>query len=60
MLTGTFGADTGWGRLLAGVAVSLSEGERKFEQPGVDKGSVASTLTTVSPYARFRASLPQL
>ena len=54
VVTGTLGADADWGRLLAGVAVSLSEGEGTFAQPGVDKGSVESTLTTVSPYARFR------
>ncbi len=56
VLTGTLGADADWGRLLAGVAVSLSEGEGTFNDPGVDKGSVESTMTTVSPYARFNVS----
>ena len=56
VLTGTLGADADWGRLLAGVAVSLSEGEGTFDDPGVDKGSVESTMTTVSPYARFNVS----
>ncbi len=53
VLTGTLGADAEWNRLLAGVAVSLSEGEGTFDQTGVDKGSIESSLTTVSPYARF-------
>ena len=44
-----------WGRLLAGVAVSLSEGDGKFDSPGVDQGesgSIESTLSTVIPCAR--------
>ena len=51
--TGVLGADAEWNRLLAGVAVSVSEGEGTFDQPGVDKGSIESTMTAVSPYARF-------
>ncbi|MDE0052476.1 MAG: SwmB domain-containing protein [Rhodospirillales bacterium] len=51
--TGILGADAAWNRLLAGVAISVSEGEGSFSQPGVDKGSIESTMTTVSPYARF-------
>ena len=39
--------------MLAGVAVSLSSAEGTFAQPGVDSGTVESTMTTVSPYARF-------
>ena len=50
--TGILGADASWNRLLAGVAVSASEGEGRFDQPGVDSGKIESTLTTVSPYAR--------
>ena len=50
--TGILGADAEWGRLLAGVAVSVSDGEGTFEQPGVDSGNIESTMTTVSPYAR--------
>ena len=56
VITNTLGADADWGRVLAGVAVSLSEGEGTFEQPGVDRGDVDSTLTTVSPYARFEVT----
>ena len=43
--------------MLAGVAVSLSEGEGGFASPAVDRGKsgrIESTLTTVSPYARIR------
>ena len=51
--SGILGADAEWSRLLAGVAVSVSEGEGTFSQPGVDSGTIESTMTTVSPYARF-------
>ena len=54
--TGILGADAEWDRLLAGVAVSLSEGEGSFDQPGVDSGAIESTMTAVSPYARFAVS----
>ena len=50
--TGILGTDAEWDRLLAGVAVSVSEGEGTFDQPGVDSGTIESTITTVSPYAR--------
>ena len=53
-VTGVLGADADCGSLLAGVVVSLSEGVGKFDQPDMDSGNVESTLTTVSPYARFR------
>lgn len=51
--TGVLGVDAEWSRLLAGVAVSMSEGEGSFAQPGVDSGAIGSTMTTVSPYARL-------
>ena len=51
--TGILDADAAWNRLLAGVASSASEGEGSFSQPGVDSGSIESTMTTVSPYARL-------
>ena len=54
--TGILGADAEWNRLLAGVDISVSEGEGTFAQPGVDKGTIESSLTTVSPYARLRLS----
>ena len=56
VMTGILGADADFGRLLAGVAVSLSEGDGGFDSPGADvggKGSIESRMTTVSPYARF-------
>ena len=59
VLTGTLGADADWGRLLAGVAISLSEGDGAFASPEVDvgkAGTLESTLTTVSPYLRFKLS----
>ena len=52
VFTGTLGADADFGRVLAGVAVSLSEGEGTFSQTDVASGTVGSTVTTVSPYAR--------
>ena len=54
VVTSVLGVDAGWGHMLAGVAVSLSEGKGTFDNPGVDMGSIESALTTVSPYARFR------
>ena len=56
VMTGVLGADAEWDRLLAGVALSVSEGEGSFDQPGVDAGTVESTMTTVSPYGRLRLS----
>ena len=51
--TGLLGADAEWNRLLAGVALSVSEGEGSFAHPGVDSGTIESTMTAVSPYGRF-------
>ena len=59
MLTGTLGADADWGRMLAGVAVSLSEGDGTFDDSGATtgaKGKIESSMTTVSPYLRFRVT----
>ena len=54
--TGILGADAEWERWLAGVALSVSEGKGTFDQPGVDSGTVESTLTSVNPYVRYEAS----
>ena len=54
--TGILGADAEWERWLAGVALSVSEGEGTFDQPGVDSGTVESSLTSVNPYVRYEAS----
>ena len=55
--TATLGADVSLGRVLAGLAVSFSDGEGAFESPGADNGrsgSIASRMTTLAPYARLR------
>ena len=52
--TGILGTDAEWDRLLAGVAMSVSRGDGTFAVPGVDSGTIESTMTTVSPYARVR------
>ena len=57
VVTGIFGADAEWERVLAGVAVSVSKGEGGFDSPGVDRGqfgTTESTMTAVSPYARLK------
>ena len=45
------GADLRRGRWLAGAAVSHALGEGQFARPGVDAGTVKSTLTSLHPYA---------
>ena len=57
VVTGVLGADADFGRVLAGVAVSLSEGDGTFDAPEADvgkSGKIESTMTTVSPYARLK------
>ena len=54
--TGVLGADAQWERWLAGVALSVSSAEGTFDQPGVDSGTVESSLTSVNPYVRYEAS----
>ena len=54
--TGILGADAQWERWLAGVALSVSEGEGTFDQPGVDSGTVESSLSSINPYVRYQAS----
>ena len=60
--TFTLGGDAAWARWLAGVAVSLSEGEGGFrDHPETDQesrgtGALESTLTSVHPYLRYEAS----
>ena len=51
--TGILGADAAWDGWLAGVAVSLSEGEGDFAYSGLGGGRVESSLTNVSPYVRL-------
>ena len=60
--TFTLGADATWSRWLAGIAVSLSEGEGSFRDQARTgdasrgSGTLASTLTAVHPYLRYEAS----
>ena len=54
--TGILGADAAWDRWLAGVALSVSEGEGTFDQPGVDRGTLESRLTAVHPYVRVEVN----
>ena len=54
--TGIFGADAEWERWLAGVALSVSGAEGTFDQPGVDSGTVESSLSSINPYVRYQAN----
>lgn len=56
VLTGALGADIEAGPVLAGLAVSYSQGSGGFElgRPGTDDaGEIETTLTSAFPYARF-------
>ena len=53
--TGILGTDAEWNRLLAGVAISVSEGEGTYAQSS-ETGTIESTMTVVSPYARMTLS----
>ena len=58
--SGFFGVDLSRQRWLAGLAVSVSEGEGSFEPVGdgmsEDKGKIRSGLKGVFPYARYRVT----
>ena len=57
VITGILGANAQRGRWLAGLALSVSEGEGTFEQPEAgQRGTIESNLTSVNPYLRFEAS----
>ena len=57
VITGILGADAQRGRWLAGLALSVSEGEGTFEQPEAGhRGTIESNMTSVNPYLRFEAS----
>ena len=56
--TGFLGVDGQWGRVLAGVAVALSDSTGSYRpvasrSGGIDRGGIQADLTTVYPYARF-------
>ena len=52
--TAIVGADGEWGRWLAGLALSYSEGEGGYRQASAKGGAVSSTLSGINPYARYR------
>ena len=52
--TAIAGADGEWGRWLAGLALSYSEGEGGYRQDSAKGGAVSSTLSGINPYARYR------
>ena len=54
--TGILGADAAWERWLAGLAVSVSEGEGTYAYGDVGSGRLESSLTGVHPYARLQVS----
>ena len=51
VVTGTLGLDRQWRALLVGIALSRSSGEGAY---ATGAGTIASTLTSVHPYARLR------
>ena len=53
--TGILGFDGQWGRLLAGLALSHSQGEGGYRNDGDASGVVRSELTGLYPYAHFQA-----
>ena len=52
--TAIVGADAEWGRWLAGLALSYSEGAGGYRQNQAGSGALGSTLTAINPYARYR------
>ena len=52
--TAIAGADGEWGRWLAGLALSYSEGEGGYRRVSAKGGAVSSTLAGINPYARYR------
>ena len=56
--TGILGFDAEWEKLLAGVAVAISDGEGDFHSPNIVKGTgvIESTLASINPYARYQAN----
>ena len=52
--TAIVGADGEWGRWLAGLALSYSEGEGGYRRGSAKGGAVSSTLAGINPYARYR------
>ena len=53
LATAVMGVDAEWGRWLAGVAVSHSDGAGGYSRTGSEGGTVASALTAVNPYVHY-------
>ena len=59
--TAILGTDAQWDRLLAGVALSFSDGEGEFApghaaSPGKGEGTLDSSLNSVHPYLRYEVN----
>ena len=54
--TAILGADSRWGRWLAGVTLSHSLGEGQYTHTEALGGALTSTVTSVNPYAHYRLS----
>ncbi len=54
--TATLGVDTEWNRWMTGLVLAMSEGDGTFSQSGASGGTVASTLTSLYPFARYRVN----
>ena len=52
--TGMIGADAVWNRWLLGAVLAHSEGEGGFTHETASGGTVASTLTSLHPFAQYR------
>ena len=53
--TATFGFDSEWGRWLAGVALSYTEGDGAYSSPLAGSGGeIVSSLASLHPYARYK------
>ena len=51
--TATLGADAVWGRWLGGVVLARSEGVGGFRHETASGGEIASTLTSLHPFAQY-------
>ena len=57
VVTGTLGVDIERDRLVAGVAVSHSEGDGEFNDSATgERGGIESSLTAVHPYLRYEVN----
>ena len=54
--TAMLGVDASWDRWLAGVVLARSQGEGGYAHRTASGGSIASTLTSLHPFAQYRFS----